>query len=132
VSLSWRERALVTLTPGEVSLLRFPRGGKAPAGRKSVACPPATGGAAWQGALEALRELLGHPNVRAADADVVISNHFVRYLVLPWNPGLAGEREELAFAATRFQQVYGEAARTWAVRLSPGKPGTPSLAAAVE
>jgi hypothetical protein len=132
VSLSWRDRALVTLAPREVSLLRYPRRGKgAPRDRKSVTCPAAVG-AAWQGAIEGLRELLAHPNLAAADVDVVLSNHFVRYLLLPWNPGLAGEREELAFAAARFQQVYGEPARAWSVRLSAGKPGMPALAAAVE
>lgn len=132
MSLSWRDRVLIRLAPREAALWRHPRGSKAVRDRKSIACAAPPGGPPWQGAIEGLRELLAHPNTRAGDADVVLSNHFVRYLLLPWNAGLAGEREELAYALARFQQTYGEPARTWSVRLSPGKPGTPMLAAAVE
>lgn len=132
MSLSWRDRVRIRLSPQEAALWRHPRGAKAAGDRKSIACVPPPGGPSWQGALEGLRELLAHPNTRAGDADVVLSNHFVRYLLLPWNAGLAGEREELAYALARFQQTYGGVARTWSVRLSPGKPGTSLLAAAVE
>ena len=132
MSLSWRDRVQVTLTPHEVALQRFPRGKKVASERKTVACASVAGAAPWQGAIEGLRELLAHPNLRTADTDIVLSNHFVRYLLLPWNAALSGEREERAFAVARFQQVYGEAARTWSLRVSAGKPGTPSLAAGVE
>jgi hypothetical protein len=133
VSPSWRERVSITLAPERVTLLRYSRGMRpARKDHKSIDCGPAGDRAAWQGSIEALREALVHPNTGAGDARVVLSNHFVRYLVLPWNPALAGEREERSFAAARFQQVYGEVARTWAVRLSRGKSGAPALAAAVE
>lgn len=133
MSPSWRERVSITLAPERVTLLRYSRGVKpAPKDRKSIDCAPAGDRPAWQGVLEALREALAHPNTGTADASVVLSNHFVRYLVLPWNSALAGGREELSFAAARFHQVYGEIARTWTVRLSAGKPGASSLAAAVE
>lgn len=133
MSPSWRERVSITLAPQRVTLLRYSRGIKpACKDHKSIECVPRGDGPAWQGTLEALREALAHPNTGAGDAGVVLSNHFVRYLVLPWNPALAGGREERAFAAARFQQVYGEVARTWTVRLSHGKAGAPSLAAAVE
>lgn len=133
MSLSWRERVGITLAPERVTLLRYSRGVKpALKDRKSIDCAPAGDGPAWRPALEALREALAHPNSGAADASVVLSNHFVRYLVLPWNPALAGEREELSFAGARFHQIYGEIARTWTVRVSAGKPGAPALAAAVE
>ncbi len=129
----WRERVSIIFAPQRVTLVRHARGRKSAAReRKSIDCAPVADGPAWRAPLEGLREALSHPNTGAADAGVVLSNHFVRYLVLPWNPALAGGREELAFAAARFQQVYGEAARAWSVRLSPGKPGASSLAAAVE
>ena len=133
MSLSWRERINITLAPQQVTLLRY-AGGIRPSlrDRKVINCAAAGDGPAWRGALEALREALAHPNTAAADAGIVLSNHFVRYLVLPWNATLAGEREELAFAAARFHQVYGEIARIWTVRLSAGKPGASALAAAVE
>jgi len=133
VSPLWRERVSIAFAPRRVTLLRQSRGRKAAIrDMKSIDCAPAADGPAWRAPLEGLREALAHPNTGTADASVVLSNHFVRYLLLPWNPALAGERDELSFAAARFQQVYGEAAHGWSVRLSPGKPGASALAAAVE
>lgn len=133
MSLSWRERVTITLTPRRVTLLRHARGLKpAIKDRKSIECAPATDVASWRPAMEALREALAHPNMNAADATVMLSDYFVRYLLISWNAALAGEREELSFAAARFVQVYGDAAQSWVVRMAPGKAGAPVLAAAVE
>lgn len=135
MSLSWRDRVCIHLVPGRVWLTRSPRGWRRGVSeRKTVDCA----GAGWQPALEALREALTHPNLQPAEATVVLSNHFVRYLLILWNPALAGEREELAFARARFVQVYGEAAQGWVLRLSGGGAfdldgaGAPQIAAAIE
>jgi len=135
VSLSWRDRVCIDLAPGRVRLTRSPRGWRRTVSeRKTVECAD-TG---WQPALEGLREALAHPNLQPADATVVLSNHFVRYLLIPWNPALTGEREELAFARARFVQVYGEAAQAWVLRISGSGafdldgPGAPRIASAIE
>jgi hypothetical protein len=62
----------------------------------------------------------------------VLSNHFVHYLLVPWNATVAGEREERLLATAHFVKVHGGMARSWTVRTSPGKPGAPLLAAAVD
>lgn len=113
-------------------MVRFSRG-LAPRvlDRKLAGCEPGST-ANWQGAVEALRELLAHPNTGRGSATVILSNHFVRYLVLPWSKELVDEREELEFARSRFSQVFGEAASAWAVRLSPAQAGTSRLAAAID
>jgi len=100
--------------------------------RKALACPLPVEGQSWRPAIEVLRDGLAHPNIEAADATVVLSNHFVRYLLLPWNPDLVTTQEELAFARTRFLQVFGEAAQNWVLKLSPANPGAPSVACAIE
>jgi hypothetical protein len=79
-----------------------------------------------------LREALSHPNVSRANATVILSNHFVRYLALPWSARLVTEQEQLEFARMRFAQVYGEAATGWTLRLSPVPAGRTRLAAAVD
>jgi hypothetical protein len=100
--------------------------------RKALPCPPAGDEQNWRGAIEALRDALTHPNIGPADATVVLSNHFVRYLVLAWNPGLATPQEEEAFARARFVHAFGETAHDWVLRISTARPGMPSVASAIE
>ena len=134
MSLSWRERTHIDFSPRQVEMLRFARGLKRTVkDRKIVTCLEATaGGPAWLPAVEALRELLTHPNLGRADATVILSNHFVRYLLVPWSASLVTGEEQLAFARMRFTQVYGEAAQRWMLRLSGAAPGSAQVAAAVE
>jgi hypothetical protein len=133
VSLSWRERVTITLSPQQVTMERYSRGLRpALKDRKVLACPVAVDGGNWQPAVETLRDALAHPNVDAADATVIVSNHFVRYLLLPWNPDLVTAQEELAFARARFVQAFGETAQEWALKLSPGRPGAPGVAGALD
>lgn len=133
MSPSLRERVTITLAPRQVVLERFGRGLRpALMDRKMLACADAKEGANWHPAVEALREALAHPNVGSGDATVVLSNHFARYLLLPWNADLVSGQEELAFAGARFQQVFGEAAREWALKLSHFGPGFASAASAIE
>lgn len=110
-------------------MVRFGRGWKRRAeDRKSV---PASG-AGWQPALDALREMLAHPDIRAAEATVVLSIYFTRHLVLPWDPALRTEREFTAYAHARFAQIYGAAAEDCEIRLSGSGAGAPRVAVAVE
>jgi hypothetical protein len=133
VSPSWREQVTITLSLQRVTLERYARGLR-PRRKdsKRLGCAAGTSGRAWQPALDALREALTHPNMAPADATVVLSNAFVRYLLLPWNPAIVTAQEEAAFAQARFQQVFGDAAQGWVVRLSPARPGAPVVACALE
>ena len=133
MSPSWRERVTITLSPLQVTMARQSRGLRpAPKDRKVLACTGPVGGENWQPAVETLRDALTHPNIEAGDATVVLSNHFVRYLLLPWNPNLVTAQEELAFARARFAQAFGEAAHSWVLQLSRGRPGAPGVACALE
>jgi hypothetical protein len=133
VSPSWREQVTITLSPQQVMLRRLSRGLR-PAIKdiKTLACPETKDVANWRPAVEALREALAHPNVESAAATVVLSNHFVRYLLLPWNPDLVTGQEELAFARARFQHVFGDAAQKWVLKLSHSRPGCVTVASAIE
>jgi hypothetical protein len=133
VSPSWREQVTITLSPQQVTLRRLSRGLR-PAIKdfKTLACAQAKDIAGWQPAVEALREALAHPNVESAEVTVVLSNHFVRYLLLPWNPDLVTGQEELAFARARFQHVFGDAAQKWVLKLAHCRPGCATVASAIE
>lgn len=52
---------------------------------------------------------------------VVLSNHFVRYALVPWSDSLAGPAEEEAYVRHHFARIYGERAKGWAVRASPDR-----------
>jgi hypothetical protein len=91
----------------------------------------------WTGAVDTLREAMTNANVMGrararADATVVLSNHFVRYLVIPWSAQLVKPAEELNYARMRFGQIFGDAASEWVVNLSTAPAGVPRMAAAVD
>jgi hypothetical protein len=99
---------------------------------RSMPCPEAKGQENWAGAVEVLRDLLVHPNVSKGDATLILSSHFVRYVVLPWSGELITEAEELEFVRTRFIQVFGQSARDWTILMSPAPAGASRLCAAVD
>ena len=132
MSLLWRERVTIELSPRAVTMVRHardPRG--AATDRKTLPVAAAEDAPSWAGAVDALRDGLTHPNIAPADATVVLSAHFVRYLLLAFNAEVSTVQEELAFGRARFVQVFGEAAQGWTLKLSPAQPGAPGIASAV-
>ena len=124
------DRLLITLSPGEVSAARwrgFPR--QRVVEQSRVACDPAFGGEPWQGAVAALDAL---PHQGPCKVTVVLSNHFVRYAVVPWSDALATPAEEDAYVRHHFAKIHGERAKTWRLRSSEGAAGAPRLASAVD
>lgn len=91
----------------------------------------------WSGAIDALSEMLSHPDIDrrrfgGIDANVILSNQFVRYLVMPFSAQLVTAREEADFARMRFQQIFGEAANQWRMMVSPSPAGAARVCAAVD
>ena len=127
---SWRDRVCFALTPDALSWVRVARGFKPTVVEKNTLSCVSEANGAWQGALQKLQGVLATQAV--ADATVVLSNHFVRYVLVPWSDALNGADEELAFARHCFAKVYGDAAAGWEVRVSDEKPGAPRVASAVD
>lgn len=100
--------------------------------RETAVETPAADAPGWKGALHALESLLTEPDLRDARAEIVVSNHFVRYAVAPWRDDVTGEAERLALVRHTFSRLYGAHAEGWEVRISFGRHGSSSLAAAVE
>ena len=55
-----------------------------------------------------------------AGVTVVLSNHFVRYALMPQQGGAATPGEELALARFQFAKIHGERAKSWELRISDG------------
>lgn len=97
----------------------------------NVPCNSKAGGPPWGAALQALEAELPEFRGGRPVATVILSNHFMRYTLVPWSEKLANADEELAFTRHCFTRVYGQAAERWALRLDQG-PTALRLASAMD
>lgn len=120
MSLSPPSELRVGLSPDRLVLARYRRGLR----RRLVAHEVQPIEADPVGAL---KKLAGSDRL-----SVVLSNHFVRYAVLPWSATLRSEREWAAFALHSFSATYGDVAKGWDIRVSVGGRERAALACAVD
>jgi len=86
----------------------------------------------WRGAVDALGVALREQRGEVGNVDLVLSDHFVRHLLIPWSEALVGDRERLGFARLAFRDLYGAVADTWDVCLDEQPAGQASLACAID
>jgi hypothetical protein len=79
-----------------------------------------------------LAQLLAAPDVVRGRLTLLLSNHYVRYLILPWNDAISGRTELGAMASHAFAAHFGAPAAGWAIQTSPESAGRPRLAAAAD
>jgi hypothetical protein len=128
-----RPRVLVGLAPAAVTLARLERAARPRlAAKRVLECEAAAPGEPWQGAAAALAVLAGELRDVGCDVTVVLSNHFVRYAVVPASETLKPGDEETAYARYCFARVHGERAKTWEVRLSGADGLSPRIASAID
>jgi hypothetical protein len=134
VSPLWRKRLRIALAPDRVAAVLMARGRKSGVEKKlDWACrPDPSDTQPWQAALRALSGGIEELQAKGADASIVLSNHFVRYALLPWSDQITGAAERQAMARISFERHFGSAASGWAVRLSDDAYGKTALASAVD
>ncbi|HEY3299303.1 MAG TPA: hypothetical protein VGJ90_00880 [Methylophilaceae bacterium] len=66
--------------------------------------------------INALKSVAG--KINAKQVRFMISNHFVRYGVLPWQEGIVARQDWLALAQHDFRKRFGAVADQWQVRVS--------------
>jgi hypothetical protein len=81
--------------------------------------------------LAALREVLSRDDVGGGELTVVLSNHFVHYLLLPWRAELGQPAELVAFAALCFDEAFGIDGARALLTSHEGAP-SPRVAAALD
>lgn len=86
----------------------------------------------WRPALEQLGHWLDRQKGRRYQVQLVLSDRFVRWQILPWRVELSGVAERTAYAALRFRETYGRAAQDWSILPANLPPGQPAPAAAVD
>jgi len=124
------EQVRITLSPDEITLARFAHGRHAHELARTRINGPGNGD--WRPLIVTLAETLREPVWHQACVHIVLSNHFVRYVRVPWVDDLGGEEERLAYARHCFTQLYGERVGRWTVRLSEDRYGMAQLASAVD
>lgn len=127
------EQATVVLYPDRLLLARVGPGRQRPLRLRAEIRlePPPTGAAPWDRALAALADCVTNGMLDGAQVSVVLSGHFARYAVVPWNALLRDESEQQAYARQRLARVYGEAVQGWELRLSQRARGQSRLACAI-
>jgi hypothetical protein len=73
--------------------------------------------------------LAGESGSGRGDVAVVLSNHFVRYVMLPWSD-IVRDEDWQALAQHQFRSVYGDAALEWVTTVEWQGPERPVLACA--
>ena len=128
-----RHRILIALAPDSLALVGI-RGAFRPrvAERRTTAWDPAFGAEPWQGAGAALAQLVAKIGSENSEVTVVLSNHFVRYTLVPASAALGNAEEEAAFVRYCFSKIHGERSKEWDVRLSRQSAGTARIASAVD
>jgi hypothetical protein len=127
VSLSFARRLEIFVAPGRVQVWR--RGWRRSAA-VSRACA-ASRLADWRPAIDALGDALAEATPKHAAARVVVSNHFVRYALLPRAVG-ARRDERDALARHALETVFGSDGQEWAVVAARPGCAADNIAAAVE
>lgn len=63
---------------------------------------------------------------------IVLSNHFVRYAVLPWSDALRSEADWFSYAKHCFDSTYGRVSAEWEIRLSHDQTKAARVACAID
>lgn len=81
-----------------------------------------------------LTDILAHSKnaLKNQTVKVILSNTFVRYLVLPWQDGVMTQADWQAIAQHEFRKQFGTAAVDWLVQVALGRYGQTVLAAAID
>jgi hypothetical protein len=137
VSGLFGERLRVELRPGSVLLARqalLPRG----RGLSDRAIPVEPEGsseypaAAWRASLDAFGAGLRDRRAAPGSVDAVLSDHFVRYVLIPWSESVVSDSDRLALARLCFRDVYGDLSDTWDISVDQEPAGQASFACAVD
>ncbi|HYL18762.1 MAG TPA: hypothetical protein VEV20_08770 [Burkholderiales bacterium] len=133
------ERLRVELRPASVTVSRyaaFPR--PRVTSTRSIEVTAAAAGSSehppepWRASLDTLASVLREQRGSVGRVEVVLSDHFVRYALIPWSENLVADSERLGFARLGFRNVYGPLSDGWDVCVDEQPAGQASFASAVD
>ncbi len=129
----WRDELRVGLCPDRLVVARYRAGLTRRRAQSAVRLlPVAAENLAAGDPIARLRALVEEPAYRTTGITVVLSNHYLRYLVLPWSEALATAADWEGYARLCFTQTYGNPAADWTLRIGAARRGQPRLACAID
>lgn len=132
MSLLWRDQVRIVLCPNRVILARLRKGWRREVMDKQIVQCETTDDTNWKAAMATLADVVKDVRWQNADAVLILSNHFVRYLLVPWSDMVLSEDEQIALVSHHAAEVYGEASTAWEYRISEGGMDAPWVASGVE
>ena len=123
-----RERFTAVVGPDRVVLARRAGWRRPPELHAQVPCQQPTAKAA----LLALSELLARPEIGKGEITIVLSNHFVQYVLLPWRAEVSRPSELAAYAAILFDETYGNDAGGREILIGRERAGSARIAAGID
>jgi len=126
------DRIEIEMFAARIAVRRRDRRNQVRAERVAALGAPASDAPPWADAMRELEGILAESEFQGARAEVVLSNHFVRYALLPWRDDLMSDVERRALARHGLSRALGAHMENWEISLSRGPYGQPLLAAAVD
>lgn len=131
MSQLWRDQIQVFFAPERVDLVRSRRGMKPEqVARLTAVCEHAADSPAWGGVLEKLEQMIA--DAAGTEIAITVSNHFVRYTVIPPQTKISNPAELNAYAAFHMREVYGERTAAWVLGVSSWDPCSGAICAAID
>ena len=84
----------------------------------------------WEGLLTELAGMAAQLDLR--QVRFVLSSQFVRYAVLPWQPGVLSSQDWRALGEHQMRKVFGVAADAWEIRVAPQAYAESAVVCAVD
>lgn len=133
MSLLWRDELRVVLCPDKVIILGLGKGLHYTIRHEVIfTCSSEPGEVPWRQAIAALAQWLQGNEVGRARATVILSNHFVRYALMPFSPEVTNLVEEHELAQAVVGNIYGDVAQKWKLVISDGGYNEARLIAAMD
>jgi hypothetical protein len=131
VSPLWRDEIGVYMAPHKLALTRLARGLRPKTVASSNWASERAEDNHWSAALGALEALLAKSEWQGAIVRIVLSDHWVRYAMVPYAAALSSTSERLTHARHVLTDIYGEIVGEWTVTVANGRPGVPQVVCAV-
>lgn len=128
MSLSWRDRYVAVLCPERVALVRRPAWAREWTLHGEAPCA----GPGPLAAVEALGGLLSRGDLGRGELTLLLSSHFVQYLLVPWSAQVASPAELAAFAGVCFDETFGGDHGTRELRTARERAPGARIAAALD
>ncbi|HZR02228.1 MAG TPA: hypothetical protein VFA81_03535 [Burkholderiales bacterium] len=135
--MAWFTKIEVEVTPAELRIVTRSVLGR---GRKFQRVPVrntderaiSDKGEAWVPCVQALARVLSEMHMRNATLRLIVSDHFVRYGLLPWSENVVRDPERAALARFTFKQLFGNLSDDWEIALDEQSASQSSYAVAMD